>query len=62
VQRRGAIWKWIGSYIGKIKKIIQIKVWYFADKMKALWTEYNDKEEKTFEDILDFHVNNQLFG
>ena len=27
-----------------------------ADKMKALLTEYNDKEEKTFEDILDFHV------
>jgi len=27
-----------------------------ADKMKALLTEYNVKEEKTFEDILDFHV------
>ena len=27
-----------------------------ADKMKALLTEYNGKEEKTFEDILDFHV------
>ena len=27
-----------------------------ADKMKALLTEYNAKEEKTFEDILDFHV------
>ena len=27
-----------------------------ADKMKALLTEYNEKEEKTFEDILDFHV------
>ena len=27
-----------------------------ADKMKALLTEYNRKEEKTFEDILDFHV------
>ena len=24
--------------------------------MKALLTEYNGKEEKTFEDILDFHV------
>ena len=24
--------------------------------MKALLTEYNAKEEKTFEDILDFHV------
>ena len=27
-----------------------------ADKMKALLTEYNNKKEKTFEDILDFHV------
>ena len=27
-----------------------------ADKMKALLTEYNAKEEKTFEDILDFHM------
>lgn len=27
-----------------------------ADKMKSLLTEYNGKEEKTFEDILDFHV------
>ena len=27
-----------------------------ADKMKALLVEYNGKEEKTFEDILDFHV------
>ena len=27
-----------------------------ADKMKALLTGYNGKEEKTFEDVLDFHV------
>ena len=27
-----------------------------ADWMKKLLTEYNSKEEKTFEDILDFHV------
>ena len=27
-----------------------------ADKMKALLKEYNGKEEKTFEDVLDFHV------
>ena len=27
-----------------------------ADKMKALLIEYNGKEEKTFADILDFHV------
>ncbi len=27
-----------------------------ADKMKKLLTEYNGKDKKTFEDILDFHV------
>lgn len=27
-----------------------------SDKMKALLVEYNSKEEKSFEDILDFHV------
>ena len=27
-----------------------------ANKMKTLLTEYNGKKEKTFEDILDFHV------
>ena len=27
-----------------------------ADEMKALLTEYNDKEDKSFEDILEFHV------
>ena len=27
-----------------------------ADKIKVLLTEYNGKDEKTFEDILDFHV------
>lgn len=27
-----------------------------ADRMKALLTEYNAREEKTFEDIIDFHV------
>lgn len=27
-----------------------------ADKIKTLLSEYNTKEEKTFEDILDFHV------
>ena len=27
-----------------------------ADKMKTLLKEYNGKEEKTFEDVLDFHV------
>ena len=28
----------------------------FADKMKALLTEYNVKEAKTFDDILEFHL------
>jgi Fic family protein len=27
-----------------------------ADRMKALLSEYNPKEEKTLEDILEFHV------
>lgn len=27
-----------------------------VDKIKALLTEYNAKEAKTFEDILEFHV------
>ena len=27
-----------------------------SDQMKALLTEYNTKEEKTLEDLLDFHV------
>ena len=27
-----------------------------SDRMKKLLSEYNNKEEKTFEDILDFHV------
>jgi len=31
-----------------------------AGKMKALLTEYNRKEEKNFEDILDFHVKFEL--
>ena len=27
-----------------------------ADKMKGMLAEYNSKEKKTFEDILEFHV------
>ena len=27
-----------------------------ANRMKKLLSEYNNKEEKNFEDILDFHV------
>ena len=36
------------EFIGRVEEI--------ADKMKALLTEYNAKEEKAFADILDFHV------
>ena len=36
----------------KIKEVYMYKVCNFADKMKALLTEYNAKEEKTFEDVL----------
>lgn len=31
-----------------------------ADRMKALLTEYNNKKEKTLEDILDFHVKFEI--
>lgn len=34
-----------------------MRIWEeVAGKMKALLTEYNAKAERTFEDILDFHV------
>lgn len=33
-----------------------------ADKIKALLKEYNAKEEKTFDDILDFHVKVKRMG
>ncbi len=44
------------------KKNIQCvgKNYEVADKMKALLTEYNGKEEKTFENILDFHLKFEL--
>ena len=32
-----------------------------ADRMKKLLSEYNNKEEKAFEDILDFHVKFELY-
>lgn len=39
----------------KVKRILKC-VEFIADKIKNLLTEYNGKEEKTLEDILDFHV------
>lgn len=52
-------WFVVGDYkkmrneVGGIDTVLPEEV---ADKMKELLTEYNGKEEKTFEDILDFHV------
>lgn len=52
-------WFAVGDYkrlpneVGGMDTILPEEV---ADKMKMLLTDYNAKEEKTFEDILDFHV------
>ena len=52
-------WFIVGDYkklpneVGGIETTLPEKV---ADEMKALIIQYNLKEEKTFEDILDFHV------
>lgn len=52
-------WFAVGDYkkvpneVGGMDTVLPEEV---ADKMKNLLTEYNAKEEKTFEDILDFHV------
>lgn len=52
-------WFAVGDYkklpneVGGMETVLPEKV---ANKMKALLTEYNAKEEKNFEDILDFHV------
>ena len=52
-------WFAVGAYkklpneVGGIDTALPEEV---SDKMKALLTEYNSKEEKSFEDILDFHV------
>ena len=52
-------WFAVGDYkkmpneVGGTETVLPEEV---ADKMKALLTAYNQKEEKTFEDILDFHV------
>ena len=52
-------WFAVGDYkkmpneVGGTETVLPEEV---ADKMKVLLAEYNKKEEKTFEDILDFHV------
>ncbi len=52
-------WFAVGAYkklpneVGGIDTALPEEV---SDKMKALLVEYNSKEEKSFEDILDFHV------
>ncbi len=52
-------WFAVGAYkklpneVGGIDTALSEEV---SDKMKALLVEYNSKEEKSFEDILDFHV------
>ncbi len=52
-------WFAVGDYkklpneVGSMETALPEEV---ADMMKALLTEYNAKEEKSFEDILDFHV------
>jgi Fic family protein len=52
-------WFAVGNYkklpneVGGMETVLPEKV---ADKMKVLLAEYNEKAEKTFEDILDFHV------
>ena len=52
-------WFAVGDYkklpneVGGMETVLPEEV---ADKIKALLTEYNAKEEKTFDDILDFHV------
>lgn len=52
-------WSAVGDYkklpneVGGMDTVLPEEV---ANKMKALLAEYNAREEKTFEDILDFHV------
>ena len=52
-------WFAVGEYkklpneVGGMETVLPEEV---VDKMKALLAEYNAKEEKTFEDILDFYV------
>lgn len=52
-------WFAVGDYkkmpneVGGMETVLPKKV---ADSMRKLLSEYNNKEEKSFEDILDFHV------
>ena len=46
-------YKKLPNEVGGIKTALMEEA---ADQMKALLAEYNGKEEKTLEDILDFHV------
>ena len=52
-------WFAVGDYkkmpneVGGMETVLPEKV---ADSMRKLLSEYNNKEEKSFEDILDFHV------
>ena len=46
-------YKKLPNEVGGMNTTLPEKV---ADRIKELLTEYNSKEEKTFEDILDFHV------
>ena len=48
-----ADYKKLPNEVGGMETVLPEEV---ADKMKALLTEYNAKEAKTFDDILDFHV------
>lgn len=48
------LWRvFMGDEVGGMDTVLPEEA---ADKMKALLTAYNAKEEKTFEEILDFHV------
>ena len=57
-------WFAVGDYkkmpneVGGIETALPEEV---ADRMKSLLLEYNNKKEKTFEDILDFHVKFERF-
>ena len=48
------LWRvFMGDEVGGMDTVLPEEA---ADKMKALLTAYNAKEEKTFGEILDFHV------
>ena len=55
----GKEWFTVGNYkkmpneVGGMETVLPEHV---ADRMKAMLTEYNSREDKTLEDILEFHV------